>query len=84
MSETTTIDTHTLTLIPEEHRDNATSYEVEDALWTENDERAGLLPEGVEVGDLREAAHTRYRVTFTEKDPEVAALERRIAALEGD
>ena len=83
MAETTTIDTHTLDMIPEEHRANATSYEAPDGLWTENDERAGMLPEGVKVGDVREKAHTRYKVTYVEKDPEVEALEKRIAALEG-
>ena len=83
MAETTTIDTHTLDLIPEEHRANATSYEAPDGLWTENDERAGMLPKGKKVGDVREKGHTRYTVTFVEKDPEIVALEKRIAALEG-
>lgn len=83
MAETTTIDTHTLEFIPEEHRANATSYEAPDGLWTQKDADCGKLPEGVSVGDVREAAHTRYTVTFTEKDPELVALEQRIAALEG-
>jgi len=84
MAETTTIDTHTLELIPEEHRANATSYEVEDALWTQKDADWGKLPEGVSVGDVREAAHTRYTVTYTEVDPALTALEQRIAALESE
>lgn len=61
----TTIDTHTLTDIPEEHRANATSYEAPDGLWTQQDADAGILPEGVSVGDVREAAHTRYTVTYS-------------------
>lgn len=82
MAETTTIDTHTLELIPEEHRASATTYEVPDALWTQRDADTGKLKEGKSVGDVREAAHTRYTVTFTEKDPELVALEKRIADLE--
>tara|TARA_A100001035_G_C27680509_1_gene452820 strand:+ start:488 stop:742 length:255 start_codon:yes stop_codon:yes gene_type:complete len=82
MAETTTIDTHTLEFIPEEHRANATSYEAPDALWTQKDADTGKLKSGAKVGDVREAAHTRYTVTFTEKDPELVALEKRIADLE--
>jgi len=63
----TTIDTHTLEHIPEEHRSNATSYEAPDGLWTQSDKDNGILPEGKNVGDVREAAHTRYTVTYSPK-----------------
>ena len=62
--EKTTIDTHTLEHIPEEHRAKATSYEAPDGLWTQLDKDNGILPEGKNVGDVREAAHTRYTVTY--------------------
>ena len=61
-----TIDTHTLELIPEEHRENATAYEAPNGLWTQKDSDDGFLPEGVSVGDIREPAHTRYTVSYEE------------------
>lgn len=61
----TTIDTHTLEDIPEEHREHVTTYEAPDGLWTQKDADSGRIPEGKAVGDIREAAHTRYTVTFS-------------------
>ena len=61
----TIIDTSLLNDIPEEHRAQATSYEAPDSYWMARDSEQGLLPDGVSVGDLREAGHTRYTVTFS-------------------
>lgn len=58
-------DTHTLDLIPAAHRSHATSYQAPDAFYTESDRIHGRLKPGKQVGDLREAGHTRYTVTVT-------------------
>ena len=61
-----TIDTEKLEYIPEEHRENATSYTAEVSYYTESDEVHGNIPEGKKVGDVHIAPHTRYTVTYEE------------------
>jgi hypothetical protein len=61
-----TIDTDALKHIPEDKRDDATSYESIVSLYTDSDEVHGHIPEGKKVGDVHIASHTRYTVTYTE------------------
>ena len=81
----TTIDVNDLNLIPEARRASATKYTQPDLLWTEFDEECGVIPTGKKVGDLKEAGHDRWQVTFDEEAENAAKnaeLEARIAALE--
>jgi|13_taG_2_1085334.scaffolds.fasta_scaffold100960_2 hypothetical protein len=59
-----TIDTHDLNHIPEDKRDDATSYESVVSLYTNSDEVHGHIPEGKSVGDVHIESHTRYTVTY--------------------
>ncbi len=81
-----TIDAKDLNLIPEARRAAATTYTQPDLLYTEYDSEIGDIPEGKSVGDVKEASHTRYQVSFDEEEENAAKnaeLEARIAALEG-
>lgn len=66
MARKTTLDTDNLEYIPEEHRENATSYTAEVSYYTASDEVHGNIPEGKKVGDVHIEAHTRYTVTYEE------------------
>jgi hypothetical protein len=61
-----TKDCDNLNGIPEDKRDDATSYTSIISLYTESDEKHGHIPEGKSVGDVHIPAHTRYTVTYTE------------------
>ena len=63
----TTIDTHTLEDIPEEHRSHVKIYTAPDGLWTKKDSDLGLIDSDKSVGDIREPSHVRYTVTFSNK-----------------
>ena len=66
MTRKTTLDTDKLEYIPEEHRENATSYTAEVSYYNKSDESHGMIPEGKKVGDVHIEAHTRYTVTYDE------------------
>ena len=81
-----TIDVNDLNLIPSARRAAATKYTQPDLLWTDFDKESGVMPADKKVGDLKEAGHDRWQVTFDEEAENAAKnaeLEARIAALEG-
>ena len=81
-----TIDARDLNLIPEARRASATQYTQPALPYTMHDAEYSLIPEGKEVGDIKEAEHDRWQVTFDEEVENAAKnteLEARIAALEG-
>ena len=75
------IDAESLDYIPEKRRAKAESYTMPDSYYDEFDKEDGVIPEGKSVGDLKKAAHTRYRVVWSPEE-EQEALEARLAALE--
>ena len=81
-----TIDTNDLNLIPAARRAAATTYTQSDLLYTDHDALYNLIPATKDVGDIKEAEHDRWQVTFDEEAENLAKnieLEARIAALEG-
>ena len=81
-----TLDTNDLNLIPATRRADATTYKQPDLLYTDHDALYNQIPAGKDVGDIKEAEHDRWQVTFDEEAENLAkniALEARIAALEG-
>ena len=64
MANTITIDTHTLEHIPADKRDTATEYTCSENIYTQKDADHSEIPDDKNVGDVREAEHQRWTVTY--------------------